>query len=206
MHTRYIVRPHSTTIPVTMTARMIPVIVVAVIVVLLTWAKLVHRMVPIHDITTDTHDPPQFVVVLSLRAAARNSAVYGGDDVAAIQRDAYPDIAPVDLAVSPAAAFAKAHAAAIAMGWALISTDSGAGRIEATATTRLFRFKDDIVIRVRSHGGGSRVDVRSASRIGKSDVGKNAARVRESIERLRPRAGVRSDDTRDRFAHVRALQ
>ena len=179
-----------------MTARSIPVIAVAVIVVLFAWAKLARRMVPIHDITTDTHDPPQFVVVLSLRAAARNSAVYGGDTVAAIQRDAYPDIAPVDLAVSPAAAFAKAHAAAIAMGWALVSADSGAGRIEATATTRLFRFKDDIVIRVRSHAGGSRVDVRSASRIGKSDLGKNAARVREFIERLRPLAGARSDEGR----------
>ena len=123
--------------------------------------------------------------LLSTRARAKNSAVYGGRDVAALQRAAYPDIAPVDLPVPPPAAFAAARTVAISMGWALAAADSAAGRIEATATTPVFRFKDDVVIRVRPRGEGSRVDVRSVSRIGKGDLGKNAARVREFDARLR---------------------
>jgi len=129
-----------------------------------------------------------FVDVLPLRAGARNTAVYGGNRVAALQRAAYPDIAPVDLPIAPAAAFAKALASANAMGWALVAADPAAGRIEATATTRVFRFKDDVVIRVRPHDGGSRVDVRSVSRIGGGDLGKNASRIREFIGRLRDAA------------------
>lgn len=140
---------------------------------------------PIHDITTDMNDPPAFVDVLPLRAGASNSGIYGGSAVAALQLAAYPDIVPADLAMTPAAAFAKSHTIASKMGWALVSVDSSSGRIEATATTRWFRFKDDVVIRVRPREGGSRVDLRSVSRIGKSDWGKNAARIRDFIKRLR---------------------
>jgi len=139
----------------------------------------------IHDVTTDTEDPPVFVDVLPLRTGARNSATYGGTRVAARQRASYPDIAPVDLVLTPAAAAAKALVVVSEMGWALVAADSTAGRIEATATTRVFRFKDDVVIRVRPRGDGSRIDVRSASRIGNSDLGKNAERIREFSRRLR---------------------
>ncbi|CAN5243891.1 hypothetical protein BH09GEM1_BH09GEM1_12720 [soil metagenome] len=148
-------------------------------------AKLPGGVPPIHDITTDTNDPPLFVDILPLRAGARNSAVYGGSRIAALQHAAYPDIAPVDLVIAPAAAFTKALATAIAMSWALVATDSAAGRVEATATTRVFRFKDDVVIRIRPRDGGSRVDIRSVSRVGGSDLGKNASRIREFIVRLR---------------------
>ena len=148
-------------------------------------ARLAGGAPPIHDITTDTNDPPLFVDILPLRAGARNSAVYGGGRVAALQQAAYPDIAPVDLVLAPAAAFAKALATAHAMGWALVATDASAGRIEATATTRVFRFRDDVVIRIRPREGGSRLDVRSVSRFGGSDLGKNASRVREFIVQLR---------------------
>ena len=150
-----------------------------------TCAKLAGGAPPIHDITTDTNDPPLFVDVLPLRASARNSAAYGGSRVAALQLAAYPDIAPVDLAIAPAAAFAKALAAAKAMGWAIVAADSLAGRIEGTATTRAFRFRDDVVIRIRPHDGGSRLDIRSVSRLGGSDLGKNASRIREFITRFR---------------------
>ncbi|MDQ2664582.1 MAG: DUF1499 domain-containing protein [Gemmatimonadota bacterium] len=150
-----------------------------------TCARLAGGKPPIHDITTDTNDPPQFVDVLPLRAGARNSAVYKGGRVAALQHAAYPDIAPVDLMIAPAAAFTKALAAANAMGWAIVASDSSAGRIEATATTRVFRFKDDVVIRIRPRDGGSRLDIRSVSRIGGSDLGKNASRIREFMLRLR---------------------
>jgi uncharacterized protein (DUF1499 family) len=139
----------------------------------------------IHDVTTDTNDPPLFVEILPLRAGARNSAVYGGSQVAEAQHAAYPDIAPVDLAISPAATYAHALAVANAMQWEIVATDSSAGRIEATATTRVFRFKDDVVIRIRPRDSGSRLDIRSVSRIGGSDLGKNASRIRDFIARLR---------------------
>ncbi|GJG89002.1 hypothetical protein tb265_41830 [Gemmatimonadetes bacterium T265] len=139
---------------------------------------------PIHDITTDTQDPPPFVAVLPLRAGALNPAAYGGDSVAALQHKGYPDLHPVDLAVPPGAAYARALAAARAMGWEIVAADSAAGRVEATATTRWFGFKDDVVVRVRPAGAGSRVDVRSVSRVGGSDIGTNAARIRAYLARL----------------------
>jgi len=145
------------------------------------------RVPPIHDITTDTGDPPAFVAVLPARAGAANPAEYGGPEVAAQQHQAYPDIRPLVVQASPEAAFAAALDAARGMGWAIVAADSAAGRIEATATTRWFGFKDDVVVRIRPEGSGSRVDVRSVSRVGKSDVGANARRVRAYLDRLRGR-------------------
>ena len=168
-----------------MKTRLILTVTIVLVVSVATCARLAGGAPPIHDITTDTNDPPLFVDVLPLRVGARNSAAYGGSGVAALQHAAYPDIVPVDLAIAPAAAFAKALSAANAMGWALVAADSSAGRIEATATTRVFRFRDDVVIRIRPRDAGSRVDIRSVSRIGGSDLGKNASRIREFIVRLR---------------------
>lgn len=139
---------------------------------------------PIHDITTDTQNPPAFVAVLPLRAGAANPAAYGGDSVAMLQQKGYPDLRPLHLGVSPSAAFARALAEARAMDWAVVGADSAAGRIEATATTRWFGFKDDVVVRVRPEGTGTRLDVRSVSRVGASDVGTNAARIRAYLARL----------------------
>jgi uncharacterized protein (DUF1499 family) len=70
------------------------------------------------------------------------------------------------------------------MGWELVAADSAAGRIEATATTRWFGFKDDVVVRIRPDAAGSRVDVRSVSRVGRSDVGANAERIRAYLRRV----------------------
>jgi uncharacterized protein (DUF1499 family) len=139
---------------------------------------------PIHDITTDTNDPPVFVDVLPLRADAPNSADYAGDSIAVLQREAYPDVQPVQLADAPAVAYTRARRAAESMGWTMVATDSVAGRIEATATTTWFGFKDDVVIRLRAEGSGTRVDVRSVSRVGRSDVGANAARIRAYVKAL----------------------
>jgi uncharacterized protein (DUF1499 family) len=133
---------------------------------------------PIHDITTDTDDPPAFEAMLALRADAPNPASYGGPDVAAQQREAYPDLAPVDYPIAPEAAFETALAVAQDMGWDVVAADQAAGRIEASDRTFWFGFVDDVVIRVRPTDAGSRVDVRSVSRVGVSDVGKNAARIR----------------------------
>jgi uncharacterized protein (DUF1499 family) len=139
---------------------------------------------PIHDITTDTQDPPQYVTVLPLRADAPNTAEYGGERVAMQQREAYPDLQPAILGVPPSVAFDRALAAVHEMGWELVKADATAGRIEATDTTFWFGFKDDVAIRVRSADGGSRVDVRSLSRVGVGDAGTNAKRIRAYLKVL----------------------
>lgn len=139
---------------------------------------------PIHDITTDLSEPPVFRAILPLRAAASNPADYGGPEVAAAQRNGYPDIQPLELAYSPEIAFENALKVATAMGWQVVAADPGEGRIEATATTLWFGFKDDVVVRVKPVATGSRVDVRSVSRVGKSDVGTNAKRIREYLAKM----------------------
>lgn len=143
------------------------------------------RKLPVmHDITTDTEQPPAFVAVLPLRQDAPNTAVYGGAELAALQRNAYPDLAPALLAIPPAAAFELALGVARRSGWEIIAAAPAENRIEATATTAWFGFKDDIVIRIRPTGGGSRVDMRSVSRVGRSDLGANARRIREFLRML----------------------
>jgi uncharacterized protein (DUF1499 family) len=143
------------------------------------------RVPPIHDITTDPEDPPAFVAVVPRRQGAMNPVEYGGPAVAAQQRRAFPELRPLDVAAPPERAFAAAEAAARKLGWEIVEAAPREGRLEATATTRWFGFKDDVVVRVRARGAGSRVDVRSLSRIGVGDLGVNAARVRAFIERLR---------------------
>jgi hypothetical protein len=138
----------------------------------------------IHDISTDLADPPMFVAVLKLRVNAPNPATYGGPEVAAAQRSAYPDIQPLLLNAPVAEVFAAALAEAKKQDWQIAAQDGQTGRIEATATTFWFGFKDDIVVRITPIDGKSRVDVRSVSRVGKSDVGKNAQRIRDYLAAL----------------------
>lgn len=148
------------------------------------WMQRARSVPAIHDITTDTVDPPQFVAVLPLRKGAPNSAVYGGPEIAAKQHAAYPDIKPLHVDLARTETFRRALDAAKAMDWKIDAAVPAEGRIEATATTLWFGFKDDIVVRVRADGSGSVVDVRSESRVGKSDVGTNAARVRKYLAKL----------------------
>ncbi len=140
---------------------------------------------PIHNITTDTANPPQFVAVVPLNTPGRT--VYEGEAIASQQRAAYPDLQPVSLAMPPAAAFARALEVVEEMGWELVETDPAAGRIEATDTTFWFGFKDDVVIRVASAGDGTRIDLRSLSRVGGGDVGANANRIRRYVAALTSR-------------------
>ena len=142
-------------------------------------------VIRIHDITTDTDDPPRFVALYALRQTTWNGPEYAGEPVARIQKAAYPDVVPLVLQASPREAFEHALTAARRMGWHIAAAVPEEGRIEATATTPLLRFKDDVVIRIRSDPAGSRVDVRSKSRIGRSDLGANAKRIRAYFERLR---------------------
>lgn len=141
----------------------------------------------IHDISTDLVDPPAFVAVAPLRADAPNPIEYAGEEVAAQQREAYPQIQPLRIDVYPSLVFDHALDTARAMGWEIVASEPEEGRIEATDTTFWFGFKDDVVIRIRPDGTGSVVDVRSKSRVGLSDVGANAARIQRYLDALSER-------------------
>lgn len=140
---------------------------------------------PIHDISTDVVDPPQFVEVLALRGDNSNPTVYGTgnpnltpQEHAERQREAYPDVTTRTYDDSATAVFERALTAVDTLGWELVAQDPDEGRIEATDTTFWFRFKDDVVIRIVQTPNGTVVDARSTSRVGMSDVGKNAERLR----------------------------
>jgi uncharacterized protein (DUF1499 family) len=161
-------------------------LVIGVLVFAIPWcySRTARRVPAIHDVTTDTENPPCFVSILPLRKNAPNSPEYGGPEVAVKQRAAYPDLAPAMLSVPPDKAFERALTAARKMGWVIVDANAAEGRIEATATTFWFGFKDDIVVRVTSADHGSRVDIRSVSRVGRSDLGKNASRIRKYLKEL----------------------
>lgn len=128
----------------------------------------------INDVTTDPENPPQFSQPRRYQA-----------HFAELQRIGYPELRPLELGIPPAQAFARAQAAAQRMDWEIVAVDEREGRIEAVATTRWFGFKDDVVIRVAAAGGGSRIDVRSKSRVGRSDLGANARRVQDFLTTVR---------------------
>ncbi len=139
----------------------------------------------IHDVTTDADDAPRFVALRALRLQCRNGVLYSGLRGAA-HHARYPDIAPALYAQPPATIFQAALAAAKAMRWVIAAAVESEGRIEATATTRFMRFKDDVVIRVRADANthGTRLDIRSASRIGSSDFGANAKRIHRFLQEM----------------------
>lgn len=141
----------------------------------------------IHDITTDTENPPAFsAAILAARAAEKGSTTDYDPKAGALQKQGYADIAPVKTALPPAEAYKRARAAAQSMsGWRIVTDDPAAGRIEASQSTRFMGFTDDIAIRVAPDGSGSRIDIRSESRQGISDFGVNANRIRSYIGALR---------------------
>jgi uncharacterized protein (DUF1499 family) len=157
---------------------------IVVFAVPLKWKLTAQQVPPIHDISTDTDKPPQFVAILPLRKDAPNSAVYEGTVVALKQRSAYPDIRTVIVPLPAAETFARAEEAARSMGWQIVAAEAGEGRIEATDTTFWFGFTDDIVIRITPADYRSLVDIRSVSRVGRSDAGTNAKRIRAYIAKL----------------------
>lgn len=140
------------------------------------------RLPPIHDITTDTNNPPAFLALDGSRAGAKNTLVYGGTEIAALQNKAYPDIAPIQSTKSAPEAFAEALRVGKLMGWTIVAEERNNLRFEAVARTPIYRFIDDVVVVVTAIDSGSRIDIRSVSRIGRGDMGVNAARIREFIE------------------------
>ncbi|WP_020414723.1 DUF1499 domain-containing protein [Microbulbifer sp. SSSA007] len=142
----------------------------------------------IHDITTDTRNPPQYRVVPGLRKPGENSAEYGGEEVARLQREAdvYGDIYPLHVHLPVERTTELAAEVAKELGWEIVSYEPSNGHLEAVDRTLLLGFTDDIVVRVRAESdGSSRVDVRSSSRVGVSDLGANGKRIREFLEELR---------------------
>jgi len=137
----------------------------------------------IHDISTDTDNPPKFVAVAEIRKGARNPLDYK-PAVAAEQKQGYPDIAPLMLDAAPTQTLERAERTARAMGWEIVDVAPQDMRIVATETTLLFGFKDDVVIRIMPHAQRSIVDVRSLSRVGGSDFGANANRIRAFLTKL----------------------
>jgi uncharacterized protein (DUF1499 family) len=131
---------------------------------------------PINDITTDPANPPKYMT---------KPLAYPGAEFARQQALAYPDIKPVMLPVPPREAFDRAVKAAESMGWEVVGRDAATGMLEAVDATKWFGFKDDIAVRVTAADGGSRVDVRSKSRVGRNDIGTNARRIRAYVERLK---------------------
>jgi len=139
---------------------------------------------PIHDISTDTVDPPEFIAVAELRGPGDNPVAYAGPETAAAQASAYPDIQTIVLPNRPAGIFDTTLAVAASMGWEIVASDIEAGRIEATATTPFVGFKDDIVIRFRSTDDKTLIAVRSKSRVGRGQMGFNAKRIRAYRDKL----------------------
>jgi uncharacterized protein (DUF1499 family) len=145
---------------------------------------------PIHDITTDTANPPAFVAIVPLRENAPNGYEYGvseawpAEKLGATTMEAYPGLKPIESDLSVADAVDRTEAALQAMGLEIVAVDKEAGLVEATATTFWFGFKDDMVVRIVGNGEGSRIDLRSMSRVGQSDVGANAARITDFVDRF----------------------
>jgi uncharacterized protein (DUF1499 family) len=135
----------------------------------------------IHDISTDTDDPPVLTAAARFRKKYHNPVRYEGSRIARLQGQAYPDIQPILTTLQAEPAYARARQLVQHFGWQILDEDADAGLIEAVATTRIFRFHDDVVIRITGHLDGSRIDIRSASRIGVSDFGTNARRIRVFI-------------------------
>ena len=140
---------------------------------------------PIHDISTNRINPPEFVAIAPLRADAPNTLVYGASNNMTPEQlieqtdEAYPDLVTQLYSESVNEVFEKALTAVDDLGWELVAQDASAGRIEATDTTFWFRFKDDVVIKIDQQGSETAVDVRSVSRVGTGDVGANAIRMRK---------------------------
>lgn len=146
----------------------------------LQWEYATRSYPPINDISTDTENPPEFWDM-------PNPMAYPGAAVAQQQRQGYPDLAPLTLPTAPPAVFEQALQLVQARGWTVVGSDAAEGRIEAVATSRLFGFVDEVTIRIAPEGSGSRVDMRSRSRLGQIDRGTNARRIRTWLADLRAR-------------------
>ncbi len=147
----------------------------------------VRSVPPIHDISTDGLNPPTFDVVIGLRAEAPNDLEYGSEQdsaaaLAKLQQAAYPQIVTLESDLSVPEAVAQAALVLAQQDLEVVNVDVDNGRVEAVATTFWFGFKDDLVVRIQPTHTGSKIDVRSVSRVGQSDLGANAARIAKFLQ------------------------
>jgi uncharacterized protein (DUF1499 family) len=147
-----------------------------------------YRLPAIYDVTTDPIDPPRFEAIARLRPRDANPVAYAGLHIAELQRKAYSDIEPDDTTVSAQQTYDAVLKVMARRKWHVVDARPPQavaprdGHIEAIARTPILGFREDVVVRVRATPDGARVDVRSASRYGRHDLGGNAARVRALIE------------------------
>jgi uncharacterized protein (DUF1499 family) len=141
----------------------------------------------INDITTNPDDPPIFVFAGQLPGNQGRDLSYPVD-FAAKQRAGYPDLAPIRLAMSVPDASQQCVRAAESLGWVITISNPIDGTMEATETSRIFHFVDDIAVRLRVDGATTVVDVRSKSRVGRGDMGANARRIEAFRKQLMPGA------------------
>ena len=139
---------------------------------------------PIHDISTDLVNPPEFVAIAPLRADAPNPVEYAGVEVATQQRAAYPELQTLHYPQSKSELVEATKQVIDHLGWQLVNIDANQGIIEATDRTMWFGFKDDVIVRITDNGSKRLVDIRSKSRVGGSDLGTNAERIHKFIEEL----------------------
>lgn len=139
---------------------------------------------PIHDISTDMVSPPEFVAIAPLRADAPNPVAYDGTETAQQQHDSYPDLKTLTYTQSQPELMKATEQAVNNLGWELVNSDANKGIIEATDSTMWFGFKDDVIVRITDNGSERLVDIRSKSRVGGSDLGKNAERIGTFIDEL----------------------
>ena len=138
----------------------------------------------IHHVSTNPEDPPEFVEVVTLRGESANPLAFDAAKIAPLQEEFYPWMEPLLLRATPEEAFQEALGVLGDMGFEVVATHPERGLIEAVASTFWFGFKDDVAVRVRAYPQGCVVDVRSVSRVGLSDMGTNARRVKEILRRL----------------------
>ena len=139
---------------------------------------------PIHDISTDLVNPPEFVAIAPLRADAPNPVEYAGVEVATQQRAAYPELQTLNYTQSKSELVEATKQVINNLGWQLVNIDADQGIVEATDRTMWFGFKDDVIVRITDNGSERLVDIRSKSRVGGSDLGKNAERIHDFTEEL----------------------
>jgi uncharacterized protein (DUF1499 family) len=139
---------------------------------------------PINDITTDLDNPPEFESATIVPDYVGRDMSYPAEFVEVV-RVSYPDLAPLRLDSPPDVSFERAIAAAESLGWEIVSRSESRGVFDAQHVSRIFRFVDDITVRIVADGPGSLVDMRSKSRDGQSDLGANAARIHSYFDALR---------------------
>jgi len=163
---------------------------IAIAIVLLAYPSYLavasYRLPWIYDITTDPIDPPRFEALARIRPRDANPVIYAGLSAAEQQRNAYPEIETLEQEATAQASYDAALAVVTNRRWNIVARrppERGReGRIEAVARTPIMGLREDVVIRVRADGQGSRIDARSSSRYGSFDFGTNATRVRNLMD------------------------